>query len=166
MSKLNLKRKSAFFKYATTFVGMIAGFGLITYLSNAEGVPVLFAPLAASACLIFSLPQGAYAQPRNVILGHFASALVGSVAFRLLGDHWFAIALCAGTAVLVMDVTRTMHPPAAATSIIALLTQQPLSFAFIPVGLGSLILVATGVVIHRVLQDGEYPRPKRTLRLK
>lgn len=54
--------------------------------------PLFVAPVGASAIMIFGLPESDYAQPRNVIGGHFFSALCGVTAFYffplLLPEHW------------------------------------------------------------------------------
>ena len=130
---------------------------MMAYLTDVEKLPVLIAPLAASACIIFVMPDAILAQPKNVILGHVISALVGSAFYEICGAGWLISALSTAVAVLLMDVSGTMHPPAAATCVIAVTTGQNHIFAIMPVGLGAIILVISGISLHKIFKDGEYP---------
>ena len=63
--------------------------------------PLFVAPVGASAVMIFGIPTSVYAQPRNVIGGHFLSALCGVFAYWLFPQTVifagaFAVALAHG----------------------------------------------------------------------
>ena len=76
----------------------------------------------ASAVLLYGAPHVEYAQPRNLIGGHFLSALVGVAIFHYVPVE---IALQGGLAVslaiVVMHFTKTLHPPGGATALIAVI---------------------------------------------
>jgi CBS-domain-containing membrane protein len=133
--------KNKISKFLKLFTGLTVGFGVVSYLSFVREIPVLIAPLAASACIVFTLPNGIFARPKNIILGHALSAAVGVASSDFLGENWFAAAFCVALASALMDATDTMHPPAAATSFVALTAEQGYLFILWPVALGACILV-------------------------
>jgi CBS-domain-containing membrane protein len=47
-------------------------------------------------------------------MGHFLSSLIGLVFLTVFGPHWWSVAPAVGTAIAVMMLTRTVHPPAVA----------------------------------------------------
>lgn len=139
--------RKGLFNRLRLYVGVTCGFGIISYASFAGGVPFLTAPLAASTCIIFAVPNSKFARPKNVILGHALSAAIGVLSSNCFGTNWLANAFCVALSVAVMDLTDTMHPPAAATSLLALTTHQGYAFVFRPVALGACVLVAAAEVV-------------------
>ncbi|WP_425060319.1 hypothetical protein SCACP_10070 [Sporomusa carbonis] len=139
------------------FVGSFAGIGAVTYLTFMQGIPVLVASLGASACLIYGVPSVPLAQPRNAIAGHLLSAVIGVCIYQLAGAYWYTAALSVGLAVAVMVGTRTVHPPAGATALIAVVTKQDWLFPIMPVGVGICILVVVGIVVNNLAAKRQYP---------
>ena len=74
--------------------------------------------------------------------GHFLSALVGvSCYFLFPGTPWLASCLAVATAIALMHVTKTLHPPGGATALIAVtggegIHQLGYLYAFVPCLLG------------------------------
>jgi len=76
----------------------------------------------ASAVLIYSAIEVPLAQPRALFGGHFLGAPIGVIItklFQLLPTEerfhqlsWLAASLSCAVAVVVMQITRTTHPPA------------------------------------------------------
>ena len=139
------------------FIGSFAGIGLVSYLTFIYGVPVLVAPLGASACLIYGVPNAPFAQPRNAIMGHLVSALIGVAIYQWLGTYWFTAALSVSIAVAVMVGMRIIHPPAGATALIAVINRQDWLFPLMPVGIGICILVIVGIVLNNLACNRKYP---------
>lgn len=139
------------------FVGVTTGLGVVTYLTFLKGIPVLVASLAATACLIFVAPNAPAAQPRNVLCGQVMSAGVGVIIYHLGDSSWYVAALGAGLSVVAMMATRTLHPPAAATAVIAVITQPGWLFPLLPVAVGAAILIVAGVVINNLILVRRYP---------
>lgn len=139
------------------FVGSIIGIGIVTYLTFLRGVPVLVASLGASACLVYGVPAAPFAQPRNAIIGHVVSAVIGVAFYQFFGNTWYIAALSVGMAVAVMVRTRTVHPPAGATALIAVITQQDWLFPIMPVGVGICILVVVGILVNNIAANRQYP---------
>lgn len=137
--------------------GVTIGIGIVTYLTFLKGIPVLVASLGATACLIFATPASPVAQPRHVVCGQVLSAAIGVIIYHLWGSTWYTATLSASLSVMCMMITRTLHPPAAATAIIAVVTERHWLFPLLPVAIGALILVIAGVVINNLAAERHYP---------
>ena len=126
--------------------------------------PLLFASMGASAVLIFGLPDSIYSQPRNVVGGHFISALSGVTAYQLLyNEPIFAAAFAVSFALALMFLTRTMHPPGGATALLAVIGSESFQdigywFVLTPCVTSTTILVLFGVIINNVSRTKKYPR--------
>ena len=108
--------------------------------------------------LIFGYPDVPFSQPRNVIAGHVISSLVGLVFLTIFGPHWWAVALSVGTAIALMMLTRTVHPPAGSNPVIVFLAQPAWDFLLFPTLVGALILVAVALVYNNATRDSKYPK--------
>jgi CBS domain-containing membrane protein len=139
------------------FIGSLIGIGIVTYLTFLKDIPVLVASLGASACLIYGAPAAPFSQPRNAVIGQLVSALIGVVIYQFFGNYWYTATLSVGVAVAVMVGTRTIHPPAGATALIAVITQQDWLFPILPVGVGICILVVVGIVVNNIAVHRQYP---------
>jgi CBS-domain-containing membrane protein len=130
---------------------ILAGAGEMAHAS------LLIAPFGASCVLVFALPQSPLAQPRNVIGGHLISAAVGVATYTLLGAHPWSFAIGVGAAIAAMQITGTIHPPAGADPIVAILAKAGWLFLLSPVLLGTLAIVAIALVYHRWGSRRAYP---------
>lgn len=137
------------------YIGITIGFGIVSYISYHGGVPILIAPLAASTCILFAAPDSKFARPKNVIFGHMLSAAVGVVSNHCLAADWIGNTICVALAVAIMDATETIHPPAAATSLLGFATDQGYSFVFRPVALGACVLVIASELVRFSIQDDD-----------
>ncbi|HVJ02853.1 MAG TPA: HPP family protein [Sphingomonas sp.] len=118
-------------------------------------LPIIVAPLGASAVLVFAVPSSPLAQPWSVVGGNTISALVGVLAFQYVPDHTVAAGVAVGGAILAMSLCRCLHPPGGAAALTAVIGAQDihmagLTFAFAPVALNSIALVSLGMFFHRV----------------
>lgn len=116
-------------------------------------------PFGASCVLLFAAPAAPFSQPRNVIGGHIISALVGLAIFAIFGraSHW-TLGLANGIAIGLMVATKTVHPPAGATSFLPLLSGiSNWSWAFVPVGIGAVILVIIALIYNNLFKKQQYP---------
>ncbi|UUZ65348.1 HPP family protein [Polaromonas sp. P1-6] len=129
--------------------------GLLCHLaagSAVSGLPWLVAPLGASAVLVFAVPASPMAQPWPVVGGNTLSAMVGiagGYGAHLLGSPELAAALAVATAIALMLALRCLHPPGGATALMMVLggISDP-AFAFYPVMLNSVLLVAAGIAYN------------------
>ncbi len=124
---------------------------------------LMIGSFGSSAVLIYGAVRSPLAQPRNLVGGHFLSALVGVICWKLLHQHpWLAEAMAVATAIAVMHATRTLHPPAGATALIAVIGSDEIHqlgfmFVLVPATLGSLILLAVAVLFNNLSQTRRYP---------
>ncbi len=124
-------------------------------------VPIMVAPIGASAVLAFAVPASPLAQPWAVVGGNILSALVGIAAARYVPDMAIAAGIAVGGAILVMSLCRCLHPPGGAAALTAVIGSHGIhamgySFAFAPVGLNSIALVSLATFFHR-LSGHSYP---------
>ena len=66
------------------------------------------------------------------------------------------------TAIALMHLTKTLHPPGGATALIAVIggeTVHDLGYLFVllPVGVGAAILLIVALIVNNIPQDRCYP---------
>lgn len=111
----------------------------------------LVAPLGASAVLIFAVPSSPLAQPWSVVGGNTLSALVGIACIKWVPDASIAAGLAVGLAIAAMLVMRCLHPPGGACALLMVLTGcDQFTFAWTPVLLDSVLLVAVGLLYNNL----------------
>lgn len=130
---------------------LIAGGGL-------SASPLLVAPIGASAVLAFAAPASPLAQPRAVIGGNVLAALAGLACAALINQPILAAGAAVGLAILVMALLGCLHPPGGAVALGVALSAEPLglSYALVPVGLCSGLLVLAAMIYGR-LTGHSYP---------
>lgn len=140
-------------------IGGLLVIGLLSFLSFELDFQTFIVPFGASAVLVFAAPTAPFSQPRNVIGGHLISALSGMAAFALFDSSaWWVLAAANGLAIALMVATKTVHPPAGATSLLPVLNGvTSVSWPFAPVVLGAVILVLVGVLYNNVWKQRHYP---------
>ena len=147
-----------------TFAGTFIGIYLISIPAMFPSWPLstklfLVGSFGASAVLLFAAPRAEFAQPRNAVAGQVIAAAVGVTAYKLLGAHvGLAAALGVAVAVCVMQATRTLHPPAGATALIAILGPAQVhrlgyTYVLTPILIGILILIAVTLVVNNLSPD-------------
>ena len=130
---------------------------------EAIALPLLMAPLGASAALIFGAPKSPLAQPRNVIFGHAVSALVGVTIYKLVGGNDIAgICLAVSLAIGLMNLTGTLHPPGGATAFLAVAGGEgvySLGYWFVlsPCIAGSILMILIALVVNNIPSRQRYP---------
>ena len=127
---------------------------------QARHPPVFIASFGASAILEYNAIRSPLGQPRNAMLGHTFSALVGvaiTKLFRLRSDfekiRWIAAATSCGCASAVMLLTGTVHPPGGASAVLAAAEPVITDMGWYFVGLvlfGTTLMVLVGLVINNI----------------
>ena len=145
--------KQALINALFSSLGAFVCIGFLAYLnSSIEGAIWLIPPFGASMVLVMAVYDSPLAKPKNLILGHILSALSGVIIFYLLGNTFISLGLGVALAVFVMMMTNTVHPPAGANPIIVILTGQSLSFVFLPVTVGVIIIVVFAYFYNKLLK--------------
>jgi CBS domain-containing membrane protein len=147
-------------------IGASIGIGLTVIICRhilGDGVhlPLIVAPIGASAIILFVLPASPMAQPWPIIGGNTISALAGVLTARYIGDQMLALAVAISLAMIAMSLTRSLHPPGGAAALTAILggpavTASGFAFPFLPVALNCVILVGVGMAFHKCLRRN-YP---------
>lgn len=124
-------------------------------------LPLIVAPIGASAVLLFAVPASPLAQPWPIIGGNTISALVGVAVVQVLPDPLYATSIAVALAIIVMSLTRCLHPPGGAAALTAAIggpavIKAGFLFAFVPIALNSVLLVLLGVIFHRLTRRA-YP---------
>jgi CBS domain-containing membrane protein len=131
------------------------------WMGSHDSLPLLVAPIGASAVLVFAVPASPLAQPWSVLGGNTLSALAGIACGLVIDDPIYAGAAAVATAIVAMRAARCLHPPGGATALTAVIGGPAIaaagwSFAFVPVALNSLILVAIGWLFNNATRHS-YP---------
>jgi len=153
-------------EHVLTFMGAFTGIGLIGLLNSqylvAHDNVYLIGSFGASSVLIYGIINSPLAQPRNLIGGHVLSALIGVTMQKLVGgEPWLACALAVSFSIVVMQITKTLHPPGGATALIAVTGGEKIKalgylYVLSPVLSGVLILLAVAMVFNN-LRHRKYP---------
>lgn len=155
--------QAAWQSFVGAFAAMLALAALERFYSGPGTDMLLIGSFGASICMIFGMPSNPYSQPRNAIGGHVVSALCGVSAHMLAGNiEWLACALAVSSALALMHLTRTFHPPGGATALIAVIggpfiINLGYSYVLIPVAAGACILVVLGMLYHNFFRHRRYP---------
>lgn len=143
---------------ATSWLGGFLAIAAVAYLADVTHSPLVLGSFGASCVLVFGFPESPFSQPRNVIFGHLFSSLVGLIFLTLLGAQWWSMALAAGTAIAVMQLTRTVHPPAGSNPVIVMLTAPTWEFLLTPTLVGAVILMIVAVLFNNFPKERTYPK--------
>lgn len=150
-----------------SFVGALVGIALIGYTQeNVVGETLnlqLIGSFGASSVLVYGAIQSPLAQPRNLIGGHFISALIGVTAHLFVpGPIWLAAAVAVALSIVAMQITKTLHPPGGATALIAVtggdkITELGYGYALSPVLSGACILLIVALLFNNCTPYRHYP---------
>ena len=123
----------------------------IAYLNLIDETNVwLIPPFGASLVLVMAVHDSPLASPRNVFFGHVLSASSGVMIYYFFGDAPIAIALGLGFAIILMLLTNTVHPPAGANPIIAILGAKSFEFVIMPVAIGASFIVLFAFIYNKI----------------
>lgn len=143
---------------ALSWLGGFLAIAAVAIATDISHLPLVLGSFGASCVLVFGFPESPFSQPRNVIGGHFLSSLIGLACLTLFGAHWWSMALAAGTAIAVMQLTRTVHPPAGSNPVIVMLSAPAWNFLLTPTLLGAVILVIVALVFNNIPKERAYPK--------
>jgi len=120
-------------KWLFSSIGSFIGIASIYFFHNTIKTEIkndcvlLIGSFGATSVIVFGTPHSPYALPKHVIGGHVLSAIIG-VSIYHLGfqdkNLWIAAGMTVALAILVMQITHTIHPPAGATALIAIMGSQ------------------------------------------
>ncbi len=139
------------------FVGMysISLLGNYFQLTNFDQL-FLVGSFGASAVLIYGAPRVEYAQPRNLVGGHLVSAIVGVTVYKLIPfDAALAGAVAVSLAVVIMHLSKTLHPPGGATALIAVIGSSQvheLGYMYVlsPIAPAIIVILIVALIVNNI----------------
>ncbi|UZJ52014.1 hypothetical protein CBS101457_001334 [Exobasidium rhododendri] len=184
LHRIPLMLESLIWTWVGSFVG-IAAISLIfsrpTVFTSSVDVPphswispIIIGSFGASSVLLYAAPSSPLGQPRCFVGGQFLSALSGYCVtrlFRLSSNYnlqltdtstslvWLAGALSTATALVVMTMTGTLHPPGGATALLCATNSQVerLGWRVLPIVLLSSFIMLFWSLIWMNLGRRRYP---------
>ena len=104
-----------------SFLGSFVGIGILAYIQSihfkGNDAVYLIGSFGASSVLVYGIIQSPFSQPRNLVGGHVISALIGVTVHKFAPDIiWIAAPLAVSFAIILMQITKTLHPPGGATA--------------------------------------------------
>jgi len=131
--------------------------GLITraVLGSTSALPLLIAPMGASAVLLFGVPSSPLAQPWSIIGGNLVAALIGVSSWKIFHDPLMSGAFAVSIAIGAMFALRCLHPPSGAVALTAVLGGPSIhalgfGFALAPVLANSAALLAVALAFNNI----------------
>ncbi|VTT83214.1 unnamed protein product, partial [Fusarium fujikuroi] len=130
------------------FVGIFIALSVIELASERipsfveRGAPIIVGSFGAGAVLEFYAIESPLAQPRNFFGGQLIAATIGVSIGKLFllssnfhSIQWLGGAISCATVTSIMALTKTIHPPAGATGLLAVVDNRllDLGWFFIPV---------------------------------
>ncbi len=150
-----------------SFLGSFVGIGLIAYFQSQQfshqDVVYLIGSFGASSVLVYGIIESPFSQPRNLVGGHLISAFIGVTVHQLFPDTIFIAApLAVSLSIVMMQITKTLHPPGGATALIAIIGTQKIKalgywYVLSPVLTGVLILLFTALIFNNMTSSRRYP---------
>lgn len=151
---------------AAALAGMLLLGLTIRYLPGV-GYPIsLLASMAAAAVLLFAVPHSPMAQPWPTLVGNLLSGVIGWACATLISDAVWAASCAVGFSIFAMHLTRSLHPPGAATAMVMVLNFAEFhhngglwTACVVLANVAFSLLLA--VVLNNLLHRGRYPVLRR-----
>jgi CBS domain-containing membrane protein len=141
------------------------GGSMFLLLGPAANIPLLVAPMGASAVLLFAVPASPLAQPWSIVGGNLVSATIGVTCASVIADPTLAAAVAVALSICGMFALRCVHPPSGAVALTAVLggpAIHALGYGFVlePIALQSAALLAAALAYHAATGH-RYPHSSR-----
>lgn len=154
-----------------SFVGSFIGIAILAFIQSKTLADIdsifLIGSFGASSVLIFGAVQSPLAQPRNLVGGHVISAIIGVTIYKTLPNVlWLTAPLAVSLSIVMMQLTKTLHPPGGAAALIAIIGTdkvKQLGYLYVlsPVLTGTLLLLVVALVFNNITPNRKYPTDRR-----
>ena len=154
-----------------SFVGSFIGIATLAFIQSKTLADIdsifLIGSFGASSVLIFGAVQSPLAQPRNLVGGHVISAIIGVTIYKTLPNTlWLTAPLAVSLSIVMMQLTKTLHPPGGAAALIAIIGTdkvKQLGYLYVlsPVLTGTLILLVVALVFNNLTPNRKYPTNRK-----
>ncbi len=137
--------------------GVFLAVSIICFLAVSFSYPMAMGPLGASCVLVFAAHNGPLSQPRQVIGGHILSTVTGLIIWSVFGKSLFIITVSLVVVLILMSFTKTIHPPAAASALVAINFETGWGY-LIPIVIGVFLLVFISMLYNNLFPKRQYPK--------
>ena len=118
----------------------------------------LIASFGSTMVLLYGYPESPFAQPKNIIVGHFLTSFVGIIFLNFVHLPIFInIPLAVGFGVMLMILFKVTHPPAGGNPIIVIIGSVSYDYLLTPVIVGSIVVILFGIIINKFILKKKYP---------
>lgn len=121
------------------------------------GFPMVLGPMGASCLLVFAAHQLPFSQPRYILGGHLISTFTALAIWDVFGKSHITIGLTLALVLFFMIILKVVHPPAAASAMVAINTQAGWGF-LLTIITASLILIMISVIYNNLFKARQYPK--------
>ena len=119
----------------------------------------LIASFGSTMVLLYGYPESPFAQPKNIIVGHFLTSFVGIIFLNFVHLPIFInIPLAVGFGVMLMILFKVTHPPAGGNPIIVIIGSVSYDYLLTPVIVGSIVVILFGIIINKFILNKKYPK--------
>ncbi|KAL4890138.1 HPP family-domain-containing protein [Aspergillus ambiguus] len=150
----------AFWSLIGAFCGVLVVAEVCMHVPSFQShhAPIIVGSFGAAAVLEFCAIESPFSQPRNAVLSQLIASVIGVGIGKLfaLNPHAHALpqvggALSCGLTIAVMVLTNTVHPPAGATSLLAVTDLYEVGWYLVPIMLlGCVLMQAVALVINNI----------------
>lgn len=131
-------------KYESMLLGAMGatiGIILLQVLSESSNIDLLVAPFGATFVLVFALPESPLVKPKNIIGGYLIATVTGLVFYQFLGNNPYSLGLAFGISFVLMQLTKTLHPPAGSIPLLIMFSKPDWSYIITPILVGVILIL-------------------------
>ena len=131
-------------KYESMLLGALGatlGIVLLQVLSETANIALLVAPFGATFVLVFALPESPLVKPRNIIGGYLIATIIGITFYQLMGNNLLSLGLAFGLSFVLMQLTKTLHPPAGSIPLLIMFSEPDWSYVITPILIGVILIL-------------------------
>lgn len=152
-------RRSSFkvLDHAISATGGLIAMIFISVIAVSLGYPMVLGPIGATCLLVFAIHEGPFSQPFQVIGGHFVSTFAALLIWSFFGKDPITIGITLAFVVFLMFMFNIVHPPAAASAVVAINTQQGWDYLCMIV-FCSILVIAISILYHNLFKTRQYPK--------
>ena len=122
-------------------LGATIGIIALQFITNASGVELVAASFGATFVLIFALPDSPVVKPKNIVGGYLIFTSISLLVFEFIGNDPFSLGLAFGLSFVLMQLTKTLHPPAGSIPLLILFVPPDWKFILTPILAGVIFIL-------------------------
>ena len=138
-------------------------FYITSLYTGANGAAAILPSMGASTVLLFAVPHGQLSTPWAFLAGNLLSAGIGVTCWKFVGPVLLAAPLAVAFSILIMHVTRSLHPPGGATALAAVIGGPSIHelgywYVITPTLLNCCVLFSVAMLFNNLFSWRKYPQ--------